>query len=430
MRSHGNERISKESGTTVKQPCRTTHLATLILTALTAAYSATGAPLAAQEVIALPGADRILEVEFEEVYRIGSFAGDEWETFGTIAGVAFDESGNLFVVDSQAGRIVVVGSDGGLLREFGGIGDGPGEFGGENSSGIELAVLAGGSSVAFDPDKRSFALFGADGEFVRTTRMPGNAVYMIPGLQPERGGESVLATAAVNKFDMAAIRNREFPDEPAFRTIVRFGLDGEEVVEDTVARVWKSPSDAGGFIPPLAVGALPDGAVAYTDSSAYAIKVIAPDGNLLRVLTRPIPPEPVTDRIKEAEIQRQLELLEGTNSFGADRSGGRRGAMMAQMAQFRRASIESMEFHDEIPVLSTLKTSWEGTIWARRRGEGVTLEGPLDLLAPEGRYLGTLRADTSAMPSAFGPDGLVAFVERDELDVPTVVVKRLPPALR
>jgi len=372
----------------------------------------------------------MLEVEFEEVYRIGSFAGDEWETFGTIAGVAFDASGNLFVVDSQTGRIVVVASDGGFLREFGGIGDGPGEFGGENSSGIELAVLAGGNSVAFDPDKRSFALFGADGEFVRTTRMPGNAIYMIPGLQPERGSESVLATAGVNKFDMHAIRNREFPEESTFRTIVRFGLGGEEVVEDTVARVWKSPSNAGGFIPPLAVGALPDGAVAYTDSSAYAIKVIAPDGSLGRVLTRPISPEPVTDRIKEAEIQRQLAVLEGTNSFGADRSGGRRGAMMAQMAQFRRSSIESMEFHDEIPVLTALKTSWEGAIWVRRHGEGVSRDGPIDLLAPDGRYLGTLPADAAAMPSAFGPDGLVAFVERDELDVPTVVVKRLPPALR
>ena len=34
------------------------------------------------------------------------------------------------------------------------------------------------------------------------------------------------------------------------------------------------------------------------------------------------------------------------------------------------------------------------------------------------------------MPSAFGPDGLVAFVERDELDVQTVVVKRLPGGVR
>ena len=30
------------------------------------------------------------------------------------------------------------------------------------------------------------------------------------------------------------------------------------------------------------------------------------------------------------------------------------------------------------------------------------------------------------LPSAFGPDGMVAFIETDELGVNTVVVKRLP----
>ena len=30
------------------------------------------------------------------------------------------------------------------------------------------------------------------------------------------------------------------------------------------------------------------------------------------------------------------------------------------------------------------------------------------------------------MPDAFGPDGLAAFIETDEFDVETVVVRRLP----
>jgi len=34
------------------------------------------------------------------------------------------------------------------------------------------------------------------------------------------------------------------------------------------------------------------------------------------------------------------------------------------------------------------------------------------------------------MPSAFGPDGLVAFRERDDFDVSRVVVKRLPAEIR
>ena len=34
------------------------------------------------------------------------------------------------------------------------------------------------------------------------------------------------------------------------------------------------------------------------------------------------------------------------------------------------------------------------------------------------------------MPAAFGPDGLVVYWEFDGLDVPTIVVKRLPEAVR
>lgn len=406
------------------------HPSQCVLAALTTVLALGTTLLAAQEVIELPAEDRLLDGTFEDVYRIGSFDGDEWETFGIIGAVAFDASGNLFVLDSQAGRIVVVGTDGGFLREFGGVGDGPGEFGGDNSSGIRLVVLPSGAVAAYDPDHRHFSVFGTGGEFERTVRMSGGLLYMLPPLQAEPGGKSVIATARVFAIDINALRNREEPDEPTFRPILRFGLSGEDVVEDTVARAWESPSDASGFAPPLVVGALPDGGVAYVDSSAYAIRVMSPEGNLVRVLTRPIQPEPVTDRIREAEIERQLEELDGSNELGADRAGGQRGAMMAQMAAFRRSGIQSMTFHDVVPVMSALKTGWGGTIWARRRGEGVVREGPIDLLTPDGRYLGTFAADATAMPSAFGPDGLVAFVERDELDVPTVVVRRLPSELR
>ena len=45
-------------------------------------------------------------------------------------------------------------------------------------------------------------------------------------------------------------------------------------------------------------------------------------------------------------------------------------------------------------------------------------------------FLGTFATGATAMPDAFGPDGLAAFIERNELDVQTVVVGRLPPSVR
>ena len=85
-----------------------------------------------------------------------------------------------------------------------------------------------------------------------------------------------------------------------------------------------------------------------------------------------------------------------------------------------------MEFYHEIPVVRTLRTSWEGTIWVRRRGDEPASDGPIDLLTPDGDYIGTYAAGATEMPDAFGPDGLAAFIELDELDVPSVVVRRLP----
>ncbi|MFV2008104.1 MAG: hypothetical protein ACC667_11700, partial [Longimicrobiales bacterium] len=38
----------------------------------------------------------------------------------------------------------------------------------------------------------------------------------------------------------------------------------------------------------------------------------------------------------------------------------------------------------------------------------------------------TIAADGMRIPDAFGPGGLVAYIERDEFDVPTILVKRLP----
>ena len=54
----------------------------------------------------------------------------------------------------------------------------------------------------------------------------------------------------------------------------------------------------------------------------------------------------------------------------------------------------------------------------------------IDVFDPDGDYHGTLAADGPGMPDAFGPDGLVAYWEFDEMDVPSIVVRRLPPALQ
>ena len=95
------------------------------------------------------------------------------------------------------------------------------------------------------------------------------------------------------------------------------------------------------------------------------------------------------------------------------------------MIEARRAGIESMEFYPVMPVVLALRTDWQGTVWVRRRGEDGVEGDPIDLITADGRYLGTLAPGFDRAARGLRPRrGLVAFVEKDDLDVPYVVVKR------
>ncbi len=49
-------------------------------------------------------------------------------------------------------------------------------------------------------------------------------------------------------------------------------------------------------------------------------------------------------------------------------------------------------------MVRNLRTSWEETIWVLRRGEKPAADGPIDVLAADGGYLGTFAADATAIP--------------------------------
>ena len=312
----------------------------------------------------------------------------------------------------------MVDPEGSLVRQFIGEGEGPGEFGSNSVGALEFAVMRDGRVAVYDPGRIAFALFGADGEFDRTIPMGGDRWRqpMLSDIQAFPGLERVLSTTRVIHFSP--------PDPgtgPQFRYVLSYELSGDEAIVDTAATTWKPPSDRQAFRPELMAGALPGGGVAYSDSSAYAIKFAAPGGRVTRIVTRPLRPRPVTNRIKTAEIERRLKSLETRQPAAGDPA---MQAAVQSMIDAQRAGIESMEFYPEMPVILALRTDWEGTVWVHRRGEYPEAAGPIDLLTPEGDYIGTFPAGSTALPEAFGPDGLVAFREKDDLDVPYVVVKR------
>ena len=412
------------------------------------------AALSAQEIVELPGEDRWLNADFEEVFRVGSLMGEEWEQFGDVQRVMFDGAGRLYVFDGQAERIFVVGSNGALIREIGRKGEGPGEF----RNPADVVALEDGRVVVADMGHRAYHIFDANGDFERMVRFGGDPTYTVIGPHMAQRGTDGLVTSAEGQRVAISVRSvagaepSERPD-PTTRPIERVDLSGEEIAKDTIAQGWLLASadptsgisrSAGGasvsfggtsgppeFSPDLYWGVLPDGTVAFSDSSTYAVRIAAAETGVVRILTRPFPPEPVTDRFVRAERDRRLKELADTPD---DELDGPRIVLNGEVVTIgaedlrksRREDIEDLRFFTEVPVIRDLRTSWNGMIWVQRRGEVRTSDGPIDVLDMAGRYVGSYRMGATDIPDAFGPDGLVAFIEEDELGVETVVVKRVP----
>ena len=422
---------------------------TLSAAAPSAGVLAAGA-LSAQERVDLPAQDRRLDPDLEEVYRVGAFDGEAWETFGEIRGVAFDGSGNLYVFDAQSSQVVVIDRAGRYVRTIGSPGEGPGEL----RSPMSLVVMRDGQVVVADMGHRAYVLYGPDGAYQRMVSMGTDGTLRIGELIADPLGGALISGGSGHVMAFSARGGHgEAPPPPSMRPIERISLSGATAASDTLVEAWLPPQDADPaevqgpgvrlsmrssrtFEPALLVGALPDGGVAFSDSSAYSIEVADAQGRVARVIRRPFRPRPVTEEIQEAERERRLQELEaggGPQVTMMMRSGA--GAAPRQVApeqirEMMRGQVAQMRFYHELPVLMDVATGWDGKIWVLRRGEGPRDEGPVDVLTSTGLYAGTFAAGEMSIPDAFGPDGLAAFVETDELEVPVVVVRRLPELLR
>ena len=413
-----------------------------VLGALIAAPGQAGA----QQALELPDRDRMLEGAMEEVFSVGTFDGADWETFGEIRQVAFDGDGNLHILDAQTSRFVVVDREGGFLRMWGQAGEGPGEW--RQAAGA--AVFRDGSTAIADMGHGRFQVFDETGEFVGTAPLGDGGVVRVGRIQPDPRGDALFNGGGSTMMSMNYDGSGPPPGLPDFRPVERVVL-GDSPRKEVFYRAWQAPRgepsqmNAGGvqvmmmagprhFEPGLHVAVLPQGQVAVVDSSAYSVKILDESGTPVRRVTRDIEPMEVTDRIQRSEIQRQIDELESGDGprmrIVTDDGSGAREMPRDQVNRMMRQRIESQGFFPEIPVVRRLAAGWDGLLWLERSRVSPDDPGPVDLFTADGTYRGTIAEDGPRIPDAFGPGGLVAYIERDEMDVPVVVVRRLPAELR
>ena len=445
--------------------------------ALTLAAALVPAGARAQEIIDLPGEDRLLEVETEQVF-IGQLNTIGWRTLGPatrflrrirrssgtsegaaaaiMVRIAFDRQGHLHILDPgaldrQRWRIFVVDREGDLVRDYK-AGEADPEATLFSSRPAEFVVAPDGGTVVADLLNSVLRSYSPAGE-------PEHEADFVPA-------DLFEGTAAPNRPSRTAGALFTVRDTTGARIIERVSLAESTIARNPVASVWRAPEEDEGassgelafaminrdttaadsglryrpvvkpvqlFVPPLRYDVLASGGIAFADSSTYAVKLLDAGGRVTRILRRPLAPKPVTEGVRSAEIERLRDVAE---------SRVRTFRSQTDPDEFRRLLLEAIEgayFYPEISAISSLRTTWDGSLWVRRSGEepGGT-GGPYDVLSPDGRYLGTfdpedlgdLARRLSSGNVAFGPDGLVAYVDPGWQESLYVVVKRLPEGVR
>lgn len=382
--------------------------------------------------------DIMIDAVLEDAYTIGGADADGWQAFDVVIDADFDSHGNLAVLDSDQKRVVLVGPGGQLLRRISQAGDGPGELRVPGS----VAVLPDDRIAIYDRGHHAFLLFSARGEFSEQSAIPEQ-----PGSQDGSDEDGLLAMELHGLPDdkLLVVGKRHVVGRRLDAYALGGGVERLYLAWQGHARPLETRSEVSqienGFTrmetrgaPPHAFGAplladvLSDGRVALVDSTGYSVKLVSPRGSVTDVLARPIASMPVTAEMTRLARERTSEAYRRPSAVfvqSPDETPISREFIDALVQHGVDEDLESMTFGDEVPVIADLGVDSDDRIWIVRTASDGVSDGPTDVLTAEGEYLGTVPADAWSMPLAFGPNGLMAYVETDEHDVPLVRVMRL-----
>jgi hypothetical protein len=313
------------------------------------------------------------------------------------AGLDVDAAGNLYVLDYGSHRVVVFDAEGRHLRSLGRKGGGPGEL----EWPMSLSVLPDGRVSVYDLGKQALVQWTGDGTLRPSEPVEEAASPMSP---------RVVATAQGLVF-----ARMSGDDGGTTETLVRTtGGQAEELARQSWPPAKRVDYGCIGLqMPPLFAPELVWDArgdrVVVSHGTAYALMVHPAAGRPLGI-RRELPPRAATRALALAEV--------GEEGLKVRHPGGE-----CRIAPER--VVEGRGYAEVIPAIGNVALAPDGRIWVQRgtvKGEAAVI----DLFAADGAYLGTLPAG-APVPAAFTPAGEVVAIEKDELDVPRLVVYRVAP---
>ncbi|MGQ0815740.1 MAG: 6-bladed beta-propeller [Gemmatimonadota bacterium] len=401
----------------------------------------------AQQVTRIPAADKVIAGTPTQQFAIGAEDGEDWQLLSRVSGVAFDARENLYVLDAGNHRVLVFDANGKFLRKIGQQGGGPGEL----LSPISLAITRDGHIAVTDLGRAGVSLYKPDGRFVKNLMLGDSLGFpaVDGGTRAHPAGGVVVRGSGARMFRPDGPAPVARPTGPRSSPIVWLSSSGspKQLFSATLPSMTPRVTENGGangarnigvrisppaFMPPILWGMLPDGLVAVADEANYCIKLVS-NGKVQRIIERAFPPRKVTEADKDrARNQRRQFMKTGTGMVMAVRTdgpgGGRSsigtggGANRPSDSEIEQM-IREMTFLEYVPALQSMMVDPKGRLWLERTGRNYGDDGPIDIIDAAGRYVGTING---RMPDAFSANGRAAYIEKDDMDVEKVVVRRLP----
>ena len=401
----------------------------------------------AQQVTKLTGQDKALAGKPTVQFSIGSEDGEDWELLSRVSQVAFDKEENLYVLDGGNNRVLIFNPQGKFVRKFGKKGGGPGEL----MTPVGLAITAAGEVAVTDLGRPAVSLFKKDGTFIKNISLAED--YGFPAMQQ---GTYAHPTNGVVLRTMPAMMRRGSPEQISSQTqrnrkspLTWFTTDAKatKIFDIPQPDVTPKVQDNGGgsgnrqvmvriqipaFTPQTAWGILPNGSAVVSNDLNYKLEV-ARNGKVERIIERPFTARKVTEADKAKEKQRRREQMTRGGGGMVFASNERRGSGPTQRSmsvggampkEEIERSLNDLTFAEYMPVVSGMYVDPRGRMWVQRTGKEVGQDGPIDLINANGQYLGTVVGQK--LPAAVSASGRAAYIERDDMDVEKVVVRKLP----
>lgn len=329
-----------------------------------------------------------------EELRIGSIEAEGPELFGSVAGLAVDSAGRIYVLDRQAKEVRAFDAAGAFLRRIGREGGGPGELG----DPIALAIGPEGSLLVVDVGNGRYARFDTSGAYLGSTRREVGG-YVVParvGFDPRGRFHEGARVRFGEDFGAAILRFESGLTDPHAFRIPEWETDEYVLTRGEMRMTAEVP-----FAPRLVWALDPGGGywTAVTDRMRFVRHAM--DGDTLRIVERAFDPIRATAADRDRAV-------EGLRWF--TRQGGR---------------VDPSRMPETRPQFQRFTVTPDGYLWVlvTRRPPGVAHR--FDVYDPRGAYLGAVDTDLALGPWPLVVGDRVYGRTADSLGVTYVVRARI-----